>query len=255
MVFHTETCMSIFSFNFKVNLKLFLRLSNCASVGGKERNFDKYQDVRYVRGEKETSRSDSLTRECLVVDLYVCFIHSVLERGIKGYLSYHYTACDNNPILTLSDPTSDLIRQYMIWYDMIYLLTAIGFSPGGSTHLHTNTTYNNTNNNQTTLSAVHAPSLRVLPWHLPYNWGKSMEKPQSGLIKTSVRLRETSVTIQYTYYQKHLHITKPSQTHTWFFQFRSNVRRHPTRFLLRLFTRCRILSDAFPHVVRTLANR
>ena len=25
-------------------------------------------------------------------------------------------------------------------YDMIYLLTAIGLSPGGSTHLHTNNT-------------------------------------------------------------------------------------------------------------------
>jgi hypothetical protein len=54
-------------------------------------------------------------------------------------------------------------------YDMIYLLTAIGLSPGGSTHLHTNTTQKNTNNNQTTLSAVRAPSLRVLPWHLPYD--------------------------------------------------------------------------------------
>jgi hypothetical protein len=43
-------------------------------------------------------------------------------------------------------------------YDMIYLLTAIGLSPGGSTHLHMNTTQNNTNNNQTTLSAVRAPS-------------------------------------------------------------------------------------------------
>jgi len=29
---------------------------------------------------------------------------------------------------------------------MIYLLTAIGVSPGGSTHLHTNNTQNNTNN-------------------------------------------------------------------------------------------------------------
>jgi len=28
-------------------------------------------------------------------------------------------------------------------------------------------------------SAGRTPSLRVLPWHLPYNWGKSMEKPQS----------------------------------------------------------------------------
>ena len=32
--------------------------------------------------------------------------------------------------------------------------------------------------------------------------------------KTSVRLRKTSVTVRYTYYQKHPHITKPSQTHT-----------------------------------------
>ena len=31
---------------------------------------------------------------------------------------------------------------------MIYLLTAIGLSPGGSTHLHTNSTENNTNNNR-----------------------------------------------------------------------------------------------------------
>jgi len=28
-------------------------------------------------------------------------------------------------------------------------------------------------------SAGRALSLRVLPWHLPYNWGKSTEKPQS----------------------------------------------------------------------------
>jgi len=28
-------------------------------------------------------------------------------------------------------------------------------------------------------SADRAPSLRGTPWHLPYNWGKSMEKPQS----------------------------------------------------------------------------
>jgi len=33
---------------------------------------------------------------------------------------------------------------------LIYLLTAIGLSPDGSTHLHTNNTQNNTNNNGTT---------------------------------------------------------------------------------------------------------
>ena len=47
-----------------------------------------------------------------------------------------------------------------------------------STHLHTNNTQNNTK--QTILrtkknfwkSAGRAPSWRVIPWHLPYNWGK-----------------------------------------------------------------------------------
>jgi len=29
-------------------------------------------------------------------------------------------------------------------------------------------------------SADLALSLRGTPWHLPYNWGKSMEKPHSG---------------------------------------------------------------------------
>jgi hypothetical protein len=41
----------------------------------------------------------------------------------------------------------ELGLKYLILYDMIYLLTAIGLSPGGSTHLHTNNTQNNTNNN------------------------------------------------------------------------------------------------------------
>jgi hypothetical protein len=29
-------------------------------------------------------------------------------------------------------------------------------------------------------SAGRAPYLRVIPWHLPYNWGKITEKPQLG---------------------------------------------------------------------------
>ena len=36
------------------------------------------------------------------------------------------------------DKRPDQVRIYI--YDMIYLLTAIGLSPGGSTHLHTNNT-------------------------------------------------------------------------------------------------------------------
>jgi hypothetical protein len=46
MVFYTETCRS-FYVNFNANLKLILRLSNFALVG--EKNFDTYQDARYVR--------------------------------------------------------------------------------------------------------------------------------------------------------------------------------------------------------------
>jgi hypothetical protein len=67
-----------------------------------------------------------------------------------------------------------------------------------NTHLHTSNTQNNTKqtihrttqNLSTTQnlrtiqkvwkSAGRAPTWQVLPWHLPYNWGKSMEKPQSG---------------------------------------------------------------------------
>ena len=40
-----------------------------------------------------------------------------------------------------------------------------------------NNTKNTLNNIKITKSAGHAPSLRVLLWHLPYNWGKSTEKP------------------------------------------------------------------------------
>jgi hypothetical protein len=46
---------------------------------------------------------------------------------------------NNNRLITLSGG-----------YNIICLLTAMGLSPGGSTHLHTNNTQNNTNNNRIT---------------------------------------------------------------------------------------------------------
>jgi len=57
----------------------------------------------------------------------------------------------------------------MIWYDMIYLLTAIGLSPGVSStvHIYTQTIHRTTQ--QFWESAGRAPSWRVIPWHLPYN--------------------------------------------------------------------------------------
>jgi len=36
------------------------------------------------------------------------------------------------------------------------------------------------NNSLIRKSANRAPSLRGIPWHLPYNWGESTGKPQSG---------------------------------------------------------------------------
>jgi len=41
-------------------------------------------------------------------------------------------------------------------------------------------TNNTENNTKIRKSAGGAPSLWVLFWQLPYNWGKSTEKPQSG---------------------------------------------------------------------------
>jgi len=74
---------------------------------------------------------------------------------------------------------------------MTYLLTAIGLTPGGSSTVHI---YTQTVHRTTQLTTIHrttqlttnweecwlCPSLRVIPWHLPYGWGKSMEKHRSG---------------------------------------------------------------------------
>jgi len=69
---------------------------------------------------------------------------------------------------------------------VIYLLTAIGLPPGDSStaHIYTQTTQNDTKLkiHRTTQkiwkTAGRAAFWRVIPWHLPYNWGKSKEKPQ-----------------------------------------------------------------------------
>jgi hypothetical protein len=65
-------------------------------------------------------------------------------------------------------------------YYYYYYLTAIGLTPGGSSiHLHTNSTQKTQNGIHITITtkklgsklgnAGRAPSLRVIPWHLPYN--------------------------------------------------------------------------------------
>jgi hypothetical protein len=113
---------------------------------------------------------------------------------------------------------------------MIYLLTAIVLSPGGSTHLHTNNTYNNTNNKRTTQITnnveecgpcpVFASFTLAFALRLRKKYGKTsvrVRKTSARVRKTSVRLIKTSVSVQYTYYQNthtNTHITKPTPTHT-----------------------------------------
>jgi hypothetical protein len=84
-------------------------------------------------------------------------------------------------------------NKYVIWtltFDMIYL-TAIGWhSVAVVQYTFTHKQYIEQYNRHEQYieqhislirkSADRAPSLRVIPWHLPYNWGKSTEKPQSG---------------------------------------------------------------------------
>ena len=103
---------------------------------------------------------------------------------------------------------------------MIYLLTAIGLSPGGNVHLHTNNTQNNINNDRTTQIQTDVEECRPCPIFVSFTLAFAVQlrkkhgKTSVRVRKTSVRLRKTSVKVQYTYYQKHPHITKPSQTHT-----------------------------------------
>jgi len=56
------------------------------------------------------------------------------------------------------------------------MLTAIGLKPSNRSTLHI---YTQTIR-RTTERVGRAPSWRLIPWHLPYKWGKSTEKPQSG---------------------------------------------------------------------------
>jgi hypothetical protein len=97
-------------------------------------------------------------------------------------------------------------------FHMIYLLTAIGLSPGGSTHLHTNNAQNNTNDNRTT-QITNVEECGPCPVFASFTLAFALQ-PRKKRGKTSVTVRKTSVKVQYTYYQKHPHITKPSQTHT-----------------------------------------
>jgi len=87
---------------------------------------------------------------------------------------------------------------------LIYLLTAIGLSPGGSTHLHTNNTQNNTNNNRTTQMQTNVKECGPCPVFASFTLAFALQlRKKHGetsvrVRKTSVRLRKTPVKVQYT---------------------------------------------------------
>ena len=71
---------------------------------------------------------------------------------------------------------------------MIYLLTAIDFSPGGrsTVHIYTQTILRTIRNKQyieqhnNWKSTGRAPSWLVIHWHLPYNRGKTWKNLSQG---------------------------------------------------------------------------
>jgi len=105
---------------------------------------------------------------------------------------------------------------------MIHLLTAVGLSLGGSTHLHTNNTQNNTNKSRTTQITTTVEECGPCPVFASFTLEFALQlrkkhgKPSVRVRKPSVRLRKTSVRVQYTYYQNthtNTHTTKPTYTH------------------------------------------
>ena len=94
----------------------------------------------------------------------------------------------------------DMIWYDMIWYDMIYL-PAIGLTPTGSStvqystvqYTFTHKQYTEQHDSLIWKSADRVPSLRVMPWHLPCNWGKKHGKPSVRVAGLTFRHRASSV--------------------------------------------------------------
>jgi hypothetical protein len=135
-------------------------------------------------------------RPCIIVYLYnkdqldalftfsLILINNLLPFDAVVY-SQLITGWDTNCLarqMWILDVPCPVVHFLKIWYDIC--LTAIGLTPGSSStvHIYTQkyTEYRewNIHNNQKILpsnlgSAGCAPSLQVIPWHLPYKWGKS----------------------------------------------------------------------------------
>jgi len=87
-------------------------------------------------------------------------------------------------------------------------------------HIYTQTIYRTTqNDNRTTQITANVEECGPCPVFGSFTLAFALQlrkkhgKPSVRVRETSVTLRKTSITVQYTYYQKHPHITKPTQTH------------------------------------------
>ena len=77
----------------------------------------------------------------------------------------------------------------ILYIYMIYLLTAIGLPPGGSTHLHTNNTQNITNNNRTTQITTNVEECGPCPVFGSFTLAFALQlRKKHG--KTSVKVRK-----------------------------------------------------------------
>jgi len=94
--------------------------------------------------------------------------------GSVDFMIYFYSI---HSIYSIYDARPYEHQKEDIYIYKMYFLTAIGLPPVGSStvHIYTQTICRKTQN-FFWKSAGRAPSLRVLPWHLPYNSGKSTEK-------------------------------------------------------------------------------
>jgi hypothetical protein len=78
---------------------------------------------------------------------------------------------------------------------MIYLLTAIAFSPGGSTHLDTNNTWKYTNNKRTTQITTNVKECGPCPVFASFTLAFALQLRKKHE-KTSVRVRKTPVRLR-----------------------------------------------------------
>jgi hypothetical protein len=80
-------------------------------------------------------------------------------------------------------------------------------------YIFTHKQYIEQHNNRTTQIQTNVEECGPCPVFVSFTLAFALQlRKKHG--KTSVRLRKTSFKVQYRYYQKHPHITKPSQTHT-----------------------------------------